>query len=355
MNSFLSNILRNRNYQKLKRLIIVFICLIPLIITACSFSSIDAVKDTKVENLKVHYIDVGQGDSIFIQLPNEETMLIDGGTRKAGSIVIEYLNYLGIEKIDYVIATHPHEDHIGGLVEIINKYDIGKVYMPNVIHTTKVFEDLLLAIQNKGKKITKAVAGNNILNYEDLRMKIIAPEAELNDSNFNNYSIVVKLDYKKNSFLFTGDAESKSENIILDKEYDIKSDVLKLGHHGSDTSTTSEFLNEVNPKYGVISVGSDNQYDHPHEVIIDNLKTKGIEIYRTDRDGTIIATSDGKKISFNTEHRTTDNMYDVYITDTGNKYHLNDCRTLKNSKITISLKEAKNQGYTPCKVCNPPN
>lgn len=331
----------------------------------------------EVGNLKVHYIDVGQGDSIFIQLPNGETALIDGGTRKAGSSVVSYLNSQNVERIDYIIATHPHEDHIGGLIEVINKYTIGKVYMPDKANTTRVFEDLLLAIQNKGNKITKAVAGNNILDKEGLSLKILSPESNASGSNLNNYSVVVKLNYKNTSFLFTGDAEGKSENTILNKGYNIRVDVLKLGHHGSDTSTTSEFLNKVNPKYAVISVGKGNQYNHPQESIINRLNNKGIKIYRTDLDGTIIATSDGEEISFNKEPSKiketpsvgitkpdpkpdpeppiTDNVAEVYITNTGSKYHLETCRTLKKSKIPISLNSAKSQGYTPCKICNPPS
>lgn len=344
--------------MKFKKSIVIttYIILLALIIGACSSGSIDTANDIENEKLKVHYIDVGQGDSTFIQLPNGETMLIDGGTRGAGSDLIEYLDKQNVKKIDYIIATHPHEDHIGGLVEVINKYTVGKIYMPEVTHTTKVFENLLLAIQNKDKKISKAVAGEVILDKDRLNIKIIAPEKGFDDSNLNNYSVVIKLDYINNSFLFTGDAEVKSENIILDRGYDIRADVLKLGHHGSDTSTTPDFLDKVKPKYGVISAGKDNKYGHPNKSTIDNLVTRNIEIYRTDLEGTIIAISDGKRISFNEkEDSDIDEEYLVYRTNTGDKYHLSDCRTLKDSKVSISLNEAIKQGYTPCKICNPPS
>lgn len=334
----------------------------------------------EVGNLKVHYINVGQGDAIFIELPNGENALIDGGPRSSGQTVLNYLNEQKVKKIDYLVATHPHEDHIGGLVGVINNYDIGKIYMPDVAHTTKTFENLLLAIQNKGNKITKAKAGEAILDKEGLSLYILAPEESVSGDNLNNYSVVLKLDYKNNSFLFTGDAESESEGIMIGRGYDLKADVLKVGHHGSSTSTTNEFLNKVEPKYAVISCGKDNKYGHPHQEIITKLNNKNIEIYRTDLDGTIIATSDGENINFNkkpteiigtaaavgsssgeknssnteTEAPVTDNVEEVYITNTGTKYHRSSCSSLSKSKIPISLKEAKNQGYEPCKRCSPP-
>lgn len=351
----------------------------------------------KVGDLKVHYINIGQGDAIFIELPNGENALIDGGPRSSEQTLLNYLSKQSIEKIDYLVATHPHEDHIGGLAGVIKKYDIGKIYMPDVTHTTKTFENLLLAIQSKGYKITKAKAGDFIIDKEGLSIRILAPEENKSGNNLNDYSVVLKLDYKNNSFLFTGDAESESEGIMISRGYDLKADVLKVGHHGSTTSTTNEFLNKVDPKYAVISSGKDNRYGHPHNEIINKLNNKNIKIYRTDLDGTIIATSDGENITFNkkpteksnsssgqTNSNTqakapannntetnkpveskeaekesvktpaTDNVEEVYITSTGSKYHRDSCRTLKKSKIPISLKEAKNQGYEACKICNPP-
>lgn len=248
--------------------------------------------------LKVHYIDVGQGDSIFIQLPNKETMLIDGGTKSNGDTVLNYLKEEKVEKIDYLVGTHPHEDHIGGLIEVINQYDIGKIYMPDIVHTTKTFENLLLAISNKGYKMNKAIAGDMILNEEALSLKILAPEKDYQSSNLNNYSVVIKLDYKGNGFIFTGDAEKASEDTMLNMAYDLKADVLKAGHHGSNTSTTDGFLDKVNPKYVVISAGTNNRYNHPDQDILDKLKARNIQVFRTDLDGTIVAESDGRNITF---------------------------------------------------------
>lgn len=293
MQKFLKQISKFRS----SRMAVILLIISLISAVGCSID-IDEVDNDIIGNLQVHFIDVGQGDSIFIELPNGETALIDGGPRSSEEMVLNYLSKQGVEKIDYLVATHPHEDHIGGLIGVVENYDIGKIYMPDVVHTTKTFENLLLAIQNKGYKISKAEAGDRILDKEGLSIHILAPEINVSVDNLNNYSIVLRLDYGKNSFLFTGDAESQSEETMINKGYGLKSDVLKVGHHGSSTSTTDEFLNKVEPKYAVISCGKDNRYGHPHEEIIAKLTNKNIKIYRTDMDGNIIATSDGEKITF---------------------------------------------------------
>jgi len=324
------------------------------------------VEDVIIGDLKVHYIDVGQGDSIFIEFPTRETALIDGGPRSSGQKVLNYLDKQNVKRIDYLIAIHPHEDQIGGLIDVVNNYEIGKIYIPNVEHATKTFEDFLLAIQNKGKKITAAKAGNMIIDKKGLSVKILAPEDNFNYDNLNDYSVVIKLNYKNISFLFTGDAESLSESTTMSKGYDLKADVLKVGHHGSKTSTTDEFLSKVAPKYAVISCGLNNSYGHPHTEIINKLRARGIQIYRTDLDGTSVAISDGKDIVFEkkasekvgddkeVEPPITDDKVEVYVTKSGEKYHRDSCSSLRKSKIAISLKEAKKKGYEPCKICNPP-
>lgn len=324
------------------------------------------VEDVIIGDLKVHYIDVGQGDSIFIEFPTGETALIDGGPRSSGQKVLNYLDKQNVKRIDYLIAIHPHEDQIGGLIDVVNNYEIGKIYIPNVEHTTKTFEDFLLAIQNKGKKITAAKAGNMIIDKKGLSVKILAPEDNFTYDNLNDYSVVIKLNYKNISFLFTGDAESLSESTMMSKGYDLKADVLKVGHHGSKTSTTDEFLSKVAPKYAVISCGLNNSYGHPHTEIINKLRARGIQIYRTDLDGTSVAISDGKDIVFEkkasekvgddkeVEPPITDDKVEVYVTKSGEKYHRDSCSSLRKSKIAISLKEAMKKGYEPCKICNPP-
>lgn len=253
-------------------------------------------KVTVSGSLKVHYIDVGQADSILIQ-QNGQNMLIDAGNNPDGNLVVSYLKNQGVSKLDYVIGTHPHEDHIGGLDVVIKTFSIGQIYMPKATSTTATFKDVVSAISSKGLKIKTPTVGSTI-NLGDATATILAPNSS-GYEDLNNESIVIKLKYGNNSFLFMGDAEDVLENQILAKQLDIKSDVLKVGHHGSSSSTTSAFLNKVSPKYAVIMVGEGNTYGHPHKSTMDRLKSKEITVYRTDEAGTIVATSDGTKITFN--------------------------------------------------------
>jgi len=323
-------------------------------------------------NLKVHFIDVGQGDCILIE-DGTSAMLIDAGNPENGPDIVSYIKKLGISKLDFVIATHPHADHIGGMADVINAFDIGRIIMPKVEHTTRTFENLLLTIRNKGLKITAPVPGTEY-RLGNTSFTILAPNSS-SYKNLNDYSVVVRLTYGSTSFLFTGDAEQTSEKEILAKGYNIKSDVLKVGHHGSKTSTTTRFLDAVSPRYAVMCVGANNQYGHPAPETLSKLAERGIKVYRTDEAGTIIATSDGKSISFNkqpspvntstntgstTVSDTKNNQNDtrdditVYITKTGSKYHREGCSSLRTSSIPISLSEAKQRGYEPCKICKPP-
>lgn len=246
--------------------------------------------------LRIHYIDVGQGDSAFIELPNNSTMLIDAGENDMGEVVVDYINKLGYSKIDYIIGTHPHTDHIGGLKDIINNFNTNKIYMPKVISTSKTYENLLNTIAEKNLKIHTAKKGVNIINENNLSIDIVAPNDD-SYTNLNNYSAILKITYKNKSFLFTGDAEALSENEITD---DISADVIKVGHHGSNTSSSEKFINKVKPQYAIISVGKNNDYNHPHQTIINRLEKYGAKIYRTDLNGTIVITTDGNNIKINT-------------------------------------------------------
>ncbi|MCI5703394.1 MAG: MBL fold metallo-hydrolase [Erysipelotrichaceae bacterium] len=252
---------------------------------------------TPSEDLKVHFLDVGQGDSIFIELPTNETILIDASIKDASNKIINYLREENVSKIDYVFATHPHSDHIGGMSAVIKTFDIGQIYMPKAVTTTKTYENLLLTIKDKNLKIKAAKAGNTIIDTDDLKLVVLAPNQDSYES-LNNYSIVLKLTYKEKSFLFMGDAETLSEKEITG---DVQADVLKVGHHGSRTSTSQAFLNKVNPSYAVISVGLNNDYKHPHQEVIDRLEKKNIKIYRTDQNGDIIFTTDGYNIDVKVE------------------------------------------------------
>jgi competence protein ComEC len=235
-------------------------------------------------DLQVHFIDVGQGDSTLVMLPNGPNMLIDGGSRAGSDKLVKYLWDLGVRKIDFLVATHPHEDHIGGLPAVIDSFSVGSVYMPRVGHNTKAFENLLLAIKNKKLTINTAKAGVKIITLPDLQADIIAPGSGSFD-DLNDYSAVIKLTYKESTLLFTGDAEAIAEKQMSGN---LRADVLKVGYHGSNTSTTQAFLGKVKPTIAVISCGKDNSYGHPHKEVLDRLKLAGAEIYRTDLDGTVV-------------------------------------------------------------------
>lgn len=248
--------------------------------------------------IEVHFIDVGQGDSILIET-KDGNMLIDAGENNQGVTVLSYLEDQKIEKLDFLIGTHPHSDHIGGLDTVIKSLPVDKVIMPDVIHTTKTFEDVLDALEEKNLKITKAVVGDQY-NLGPASFQIVSPNSSSYDE-LNNYSVGIKLSYGDNSFLFTGDAEKLSEDEMLKNGIDLSCDVLKLGHHGSAYSSSSDFLDAVNPAYAIISVGADNQYGHPHEETLQAMKDRNIKVYRTDQQGTIVFTSDGKTISVKTD------------------------------------------------------
>lgn len=249
--------------------------------------------------LTVSYLNVGQADSEFIEFPDGRTMLIDAGNRGDGSNIAQYIKSKGYSKIDYLIATHPHADHIGGMAYIVNNLNIVSVYMPKITSTTETYKELITAINSKGLSIAPAKAGVSIINTADLKVYMIAANSEKYDE-LNDYSVVLKIIYKNNSFLFTGDAQTLSENEMISKGVDLKSDVLKVAHHGSDTSTGNAFLKAVAPKYSIISVGAGNDYGHPKQLTLNNLNAAGTTVYRTDKDGTVIISSDGTNLSVST-------------------------------------------------------
>jgi len=251
-------------------------------------------ESTLTGQLKVHFLNVGQADSILVQMPNGQNMLVDAGNNDDGPTVVNYLKKAGVKKIDYLVGTHPHEDHIGGLDTVIKSFDIVNVYMPRVTHTTKTFEDVLKAVQAKGLKITPAKAGVEIVRSDGLSAVMLAPNKDKYES-LNNYSAVIKVTYGQFSFLLTGDAEKESEaEMLASSVVSPKADVLKVGHHGSTSSTSTAFLKAVSPKYAVISVGTGNDNGHPHKETLQKLK--GVNLYRADLNGTIIFSTDGKEI-----------------------------------------------------------
>lgn len=246
------------------------------------------------DKLVVDYIDVGQADSILLR-NKDKTMLIDAGTNEQGKNVVSFLKEEGISKIDYLIGTHPHEDHIGGLDDVINNFEIGKIYMPKRETTTKTFKDVLSAIKNKNLTITQPKKGE-IIDLGQAKCEFMT-EPIIDDDNINLSSLILRVEFGNNSFLFMGDAEKQNEKTITWP----KTDVLKVGHHGSDTSSSKEFLEQVNPKYSIIMVGEGNTYKLPKQPIIDRIEKIGSKIYRTDKNGNIKIISDGNNLEIKTE------------------------------------------------------
>ena len=252
-------------------------------------------QDASLGYLKVHFIDVGQGDAVLIQTPSIN-MLIDGGDR--GSTVVDYLKAQGVSSLDLVIGTHPHADHIGGLINVLQSIPVKEVIDPGVVHTSKTFEDYLTLIDIKDIKFTVGRAGM-VRDFGDGAAMLIVHPTSLDNANINDTSIVVRLTFGQGSFIFTGDAERLSEEQILTRGYDLKSTVLKVGHHGSNTSTSTSFLDAISPKVAVIMVGEDNRYGHPHNETLSRLINAKIDVYRTDIHGTIVITTNGQTFEVN--------------------------------------------------------
>ncbi|MBQ1239235.1 MAG: MBL fold metallo-hydrolase [Ruminococcus sp.] len=246
--------------------------------------------------LIVHFLDVGQGDSIFIELPNGKTMLVDAGENYHGQGIIDYVQTIGYHKLDYVVATHPHEDHIGSMPYIVRNFEIGSIYMPDVTANTATFESLLKAIKAKGLRVKNGRTGVHIIKDGELTADIIAPDKP-DESNLNNSSIVLLLTFGNVSYLLTGDAETKELNAI---RADMHATVLKAGHHGSKTSTTQTLLKKISPSVTVISCGKNNDYGHPHAEVLKMLKSVNSSVYRTDRDQTVIVATDGSSLTVST-------------------------------------------------------
>jgi len=252
----------------------------------------------------VHFIDVGQGDSTLI-VTEEKIVLIDSGETEYDGVVKEYIKNLGITKIDIVIGTHPHSDHIGSMSKVVDGVDVSEIILPkmtkDMIPATKCYNDLLESADKKEAKVRFVRAGERLKLSEGCIIDILAPVSDYDD--LNNYSITCKLVHGENSFLFTGDIETSAEYDIVESGADLSVDVLKVPHHGSATSSSYKFLKEVRPTYAVFHVGSPNDYGHPNENIYDRYKEFGCKRYRTDVNGNIVFKSDGTKLSIETENK----------------------------------------------------
>lgn len=356
-------------FYKGKRAILLVLCLlITTVICSCDISEKETVS---YNGFTVSYIDIGQGDSILLQC-NNESMLIDAGENDKGEGVVDYLTSHSVTKLKYAVGTHPHSDHIGGMDTVLKKVQTDTLICPQVTYETKTWEDVLSEAEDNNTKVEYAKSGDKYT-LGDATFTILSPKENNIYKDCNNYSVVIKAEYGKNSFLFTGDAEELVEDEILSDNFKLKADVLKVGHHGSTTSTSDKFLNKVSPKYAVISCGNNNKYGHPHKETLEKLEKRNITTYRTDLEGTIVAQSDGTKITFssdknnNTEikteaytKKTTETKSDsLYIGNKNSKkFHKSDCQSVytmsdKNKVYFNNRKDALVDGFSPCNNCNP--
>ena len=294
-----------------KALTAVFAVLIAAVLFVLDLTGIYTFSDLKISlgfedepavaensDTQVHFIDVEQGDCTLV-VSDGKTMLIDCGDRDEDNTVIKYLQKLNIKKLDVIIATHPHSDHIGEMSEIIDSFETDRFIMPKIpsdmTPTSKVYENMLLSIKDKGMKIASAKDESFALGSAEVELYTTKKD----HSDLNNYSVLVKVVHGENSFLITGDCETEEEKEMLEQGFDLSSKVLKAGHHGSSTSSSSDFLAAVAPRYALISCGLDNKYGHPSDETLVRLQKYAENIYITRDDGTVVFTSDGKGLSVN--------------------------------------------------------
>lgn len=274
--------------RKLLPILIIFVIGL-LLICNMSLKSQKTSLDTS-NRMLIHFIDVDQGDAILVQV-NNQNLLIDSGPSSAKENLFNYLNLVNVKTFNYIIATHPHEDHIGNMSSIINNYEVLNFYSPKVTSNTKAFETMVESLSRKSLKINIIKANIDSIDLgKNTKVEFFSPNNSTYE-NINNYSPIFKITYGKTSFLFTGDAEELIESEVINNSYNLKADLLKIGHHGSSTSTSERFFESVNPKISVISVGQNNTYNHPTEKVLSTIATS--KILRTDLDGNILITSDG--------------------------------------------------------------
>ena len=272
-----------------------------IVVLLAGYFGIDLTQDSKVpkdSKLMISYMDVGQGDAAYIKV-NGNDILIDAGPRSNSKELLEQLKAKNIDDFELVIATHPHEDHIGGMVDVFKEYEVKAFYSPKITHTTKTYENLVKAVKDEGLKTKELKSGMVIDLGEGAKFEVFTPQKSEYEE-LNDYSPIMKLSFGDTSYLFTGDAEKLAEEEALAKyKTSLDSDVIKFGHHGSSSSSSNAFIEAVSPKYGIISCAKDNKYGHPHRETLDIIKKYNIKTFRTDTDGEIILTSDGKSINFN--------------------------------------------------------
>lgn len=286
----------------MKRILAIFL-LLSLLLGGCANTSSADTRPSAApspEELKIHFLDVGQGDSILLQY-GDDAVLVDGGYPENGPMLVDYLENQGIESLDLVVATHAHGDHVGGLAAVLAAYPTERVWSGTRHYYTNYYEDFLYYADQQDLTVEHPRVGERFLMGDgDVTLRVLGPVAEYS-LEINNTSLVIMVEYGDNRFLLTGDMERDAELDLINSGADLKADVLKVGHHGSYSSTSYIFLNEVMPAYGVISCGRDNDYGHPHDEPMSRLRDADVTLFRTDEMGTIIAVSDGTDITFTWE------------------------------------------------------
>lgn len=324
--------------------------------------SIPGIGGASERDFAVYFVDVGQGDAAVV-VCDGKTLVIDGGTDEGGDALCTYLrNTLQPAQIDYMIATHPHADHIGGLPDVLKAYTVKKLYSPVDVYDSRTFERMAQYAADQGLSITVAQAGQSF-SLGRAKVEFLAPLGIYDD--INDISLVAKVTFGETTFLFTGDAERPSEQDMADSDEDLSATVLKVGHHGSNTSSSYVFLRNVMPQYAVISCGAGNSYGHPHEEVLSRLRDINATVYRTDLNGTVVCRSDGKNVSFTVEKGSKPvetprpELKGGYIGNMkSKKFHTPDCTSVqdmdaKNRIVFATRAEAIRQGYTPCGNCKP--
>lgn len=336
--------------------------ILTLVIAACSYVATEYLREEPAvsgDGLTVQFIDVGQADCALLECGGE-FMLIDGGNRDDSQLVVSFLEQQGVKELAAVVCTHAHEDHVGGLPAVLAVYPTKAVYAPTRTYSSSIFDKFVYYTDQQKLGITIPAPGDQF-SLGQAVVTVLGPVksyAETNDT-----SIVLQVKYGETAFLFTGDMETDAENDMLDYwegKVNWKADVLKVGHHGSNSSTSYRFLNEVNPEYGLISLGKDNSYGHPHKEPMSRLRQAGVTILRTDELGTIQAVSDGKEVTLTWEKQSAvpenaEAAPQVFIGNKNSKkFHASYCENLPSGKNAVefsSYQEAVDAGYTPCGGC----
>ena len=325
-----------------------------LLLSACELFA----RESAPGELVVHFIDVGQADSALL-LCGDAAMLIDGGNVADSRLVVAYLRQNGVETLDYVVCTHAHEDHVGGLAGVLAVFETKHVLCPGVADT-KAYHDFEKYAGEQGLALERP-ATDSSFPLGSAVVTVLGPRADYAD--LNNSSLVLRIDHGDVSFLFTGDAERESETDILDAGADVRATVLKVGHHGSNSSSSYRWIYETEPLYAVISVGDRNSYGHPHEEVMSRLHDAGVRVYRTDMQGHIVCTSDGADVSFRPARNAdaiTNPQPSAETRYIGNmnsqKFHRESCANLpaeQNRVYFAARSEAVAAGFEPCGSCKP--